>query len=236
MIAVLFGIQGVGKSLVATKAISQFPENFWNYIVVGDNVYDLALSKGIIKVENYSLLDNVQIVMEDEQHRVAIIRDHGLDTIYVKKEEDILLSRDYMRNINVATTKVLQQETFRYYTDLVNKDKSKNYLLDTHAALKTKQGYIPGLSLGFIKDIAPELFIIIEASAQEIFDRRVNDKTRKRDHDKSVSDVQVNLDTTRYFASNYSFAAHSPLVIINNKQGEPDMAGNELAEILKKFF
>lgn len=235
MIAILFGIQGVGKSLVATKATSQFPENYWNYVVVGDNVYDLALSKGVIKVGDYSLIDGVQIVMEDEQKRVAIIRDKGIDTIYVKKEEDLQLSRDYMRNINVATTKILQQETFRYYSDLVSKDKTKHYLLDTHAALKTKQGYIPGLSLGFIKDIAPDVFIIIEADAQEIFDRRVNDKTRKRDHDKSVGDVQVNLDTTRYFASNYSFAAHSPLVIINNKQGEPDAAGNELADILKRF-
>lgn len=235
MIAILFGIQGVGKSEIISKMKQKFPEDYWTHMQLGDNAYELALDKGIIKVGDYELLDKVHVVMEDDKKRLALIRANGSDTIYVKKEEDLALARDYMRNVNVETTKILQQEIFAHYSRLLKQDPTKHYLIETHAALKTKQGYLPGLSKDFLQEIQPEVFIIIEADADKIFARRVNDKTRKRDHDISVSDVQVNLDTTRYMVSNYAFSVHSPLVIINNREGEQESVSQELTDILKRF-
>jgi len=235
MIAILFGIQGVGKSVVVSKMKEQFPQDYWTHMQLGDNAFELALKRGIIKVGEYKLLDGVQIVMEDEQGRLALIREKGTDTIYVKEEADLPLSRDYLRNINVGTTKLLQQEIFAHYADVLKKDPGNHYLIETHAALKTKQGYIPGLSKEFLQEVQPDVFIIIEADAAKIYERRVNDKTRKRDHDRSVSDVQINLDTTRYLVANYAFSVHSPMVIIENEEGEQDRAAAELSDVLKRF-
>jgi len=236
MIAIVFGIQGVGKSSVVQKVLEKFPLDFWQHLQVGDNAFELAKEKGLIKVADYKTLQTGKVIIEDPEKGIAIIRDQGMETIYVKDQAQLSETRDYMRNLNVAAQKVLQQEILGHYAKLFTTEPQEHFLIETHAALKTKQGYIPGLARDFLQATKPDIYIVIEADANEIYQRRLNDPTRKRDHDKSVKDVQINLDTTRYFASDFAFDTHSPLLIVQNEQGKLEEAAVAIADALERFI
>lgn len=237
MMAVVFGIQGVGKSSVVQKVLESFPkEQQWTLLRIGDNAFELAQEKGLIKVTDYKTLASGRVIVEDQEKGIAIVRDGGVETIYVKDTANILETRDYMRSLNVASQKILQKEILEHYIKLFTENPDSNYLIETHAALKTKQGYIPGLPESFLERTKPEIYIIIEADATEIYNRRVSDPTRKRDHDKSAKDVQINLDTTRYFASNFAFDTHSPLFIVNNERGKIEETVAAIVDVLDRFI
>ena len=235
MIVILFGIQGVGKSSVVNKAKASFPEGFWTHMQLGDNAFDLAIQDGIIKIEEYQPQPQDKIVMQEPEKGIFLVERNRVESIYIKSKDDIALGRDYIRFINVQTTKILQKDIFDFYANYIKSNPDKNFLIETHAALKTKQGYLPGLSLDFLKDIQPDAFIIIEADAEKIFERRINDTTRKRDHDTTLKDVQKNLDITRYYASSYATSVISPLIIVDNIEGQLDETAHDLSEILKRF-
>jgi len=236
MLAIVFGIQGVGKSSVVSKVLESFPKDEWLRLQIGDNAFELAQQKGLIKVADYKALTSGKVIVEDPEKGIAIIRDQGVETIYVKDPANMMEARDYMRSLNVASQKILQKEILEHYIKIFAENPGGNFLIETHAALKTKQGYIPGLPEDFLNRTKPDIYIIIEADATEIFNRRVNDPTRKRDHDKSVKDVQINLDTTRYFASNFAFDTHSPLFIVQNEQGKLDEAAAAIVDVLERFI
>lgn len=235
MKVILFGIQGVGKSSVVNKALSHFPSNFFTHMQLGDNAFELAIEDGIIRIEEYISEPQDRVLMSEPDKGIYLVERNRVETIYIKNKEDLNLGRDYIRFINVQTTKILQKDIFKYYQDYINNNSDKNFLIETHAALKTKQGYLPGLSVEFLETIQPDAFIIIEADAEKIFERRINDKTRKRDHDSTLKDVQKNLDITRYYASCYATTVISPLIIVDNIEGKLDETANDLANILKRF-
>ncbi len=235
MIVILFGIQGVGKSSVVNKAVQAFPEGFWTHMQLGDNAFDLALEDGIIKIEEYIPQNEDKVLMQDPEKGIYLVERNRVESIYIKNKEDIQLARDYIRFINVQTTKILQKDIFQYYSNFIKNNPGKNFLIETHAALKTKQGYLPGLSLDFLKEIQPDAFIIIEADAEKVFERRIHDTTRKRDHDSTLKDVQKNLDITRYYASSYATSVISPLIIVDNVEGMIEETAHDLAELLKRF-
>jgi adenylate kinase len=236
MIAVVFGVQGVGKSSVVQQVLGKLTPDLWQHLRIGDNAFELAQAKGLIKVADYTTLQAGKVISEDPEKGVAIVRDQGMETIYVKEQANINEARDYMRNLNVAAQKVLQKEIMEHYIGIFAANPAGHFLVETHAALKTKQGYIPGLREDFLEAAKPDLFSVIEADANDIYQRRLNDPTRKRDHDKSVKDVQINLDTTRYFASDFAFDAHSPLLIVQNEQGKLEAAAAAIVDALERFI
>jgi hypothetical protein len=54
----------------------------------------------------------------------------------------------------------------------------------------------------------------------------------KRDHDNSVSDVQVNLDTTRYMVSNYASRSLTIMIKIIEREQESDLRITDILKIL----
>ncbi|MEK6956634.1 MAG: adenylate kinase, partial [Thermoproteota archaeon] len=54
-------------------------------------------------------------------------------------------------------------------------------IIDTHAFISTKEGFYPGLPKNVLEQIHPTNFIAISARPEEIYNRRMEDKTRSRD-------------------------------------------------------
>lgn len=236
MLAVIFGIQGVGKSTIVRMVMQKSSQANWTLLQWGEVAYDMCLKHGIIRVGDYSVLDSAEIISEDKKNGIAIIRHNKEEVIYVKNQEHIKLAKDEIRHLNINTQKKLQKEVANYFKSLINSDSKANYIIETHAALKTKQGYLPGLPKDFLQSTDPDIYVIIEANADEIFVRRLLDKERKREHDKTTKDVQTNLDTTRYFASTFAAVSHSPLLIVENKEKRADDAAEEIANVFLKFI
>jgi adenylate kinase len=191
MIAVVLGINGVGKSTVVKEVIKQVPFERIHWGHVAEN---LAKPRGIIK--------NI----------------------------------DELRKIDIRMQRFIQDETVDMIKRRIEKEPGKNYIIETHAALKTPQGYLPGLNLDILEKIKPDAFIVVEASAQSIWERRNQDPSRERNDDSSLFDVEVNLEITRNFASSFAIAIGSTLSIVENKQGEIDIVANRIVNKLKKFI
>ena len=237
MIAVIFGIQGVGKTSVVDGVMSEFTgDRSFRLLQWGEKTYEIALQKNIIRIGDYKTQDNLEVIYEDGLNGVSIVKNQNKEQfIYVTEENNLKNSKDEIRNLNLETQKLLQKEVSDSFATEILASPNKNYLIETHSALKTLQGYLPGLTFNFMKQTKPDIYIIIEANADEIFIRRLFDKARKREHDKTTKDVQTNLDTSRYFASSYATYTHSPLVIVENKDKLVKDTVENIVKILERF-
>lgn len=236
MIAIIFGIQGVGKSTMVRKIMDASKKAEWELLQWGEAAFDICIKKGIIRIGDYSSLTDYELISEDKNTDVAIIKLGKNELIYVKDQKNIKFAKDEIRHLSLKVQKELQKEVVNYFKKLIEGDTKTNYLIETHAALKTSQGYLPGLPKIFLQSIVPDIYVIIEADAAEIFKRRLLDKARKREHDKTVQDVQTNLDTTRYFTSAFAAVTHSPMYIVQNEAGKADEAAQEVAEVFLRFI
>ena len=191
MVAVIFGIQGVGKSSIA---------------------------KGVVA------------------ERKDYTRIHwGQHSLSAAKEDGLANDIDEVRKLPVRDQKMLQLRVSRNIANLLDEDRTKNYIIETHAALKTRQGYMPGLTPEILAMLKPELFIVIESDAKDIYHRRILDETRKRDHDKTVEDIQLNLDATKWFATNFTIFSNASLMVVKNVEDNLDIAVNEVLSALKLY-
>ena len=123
----------------------------------------------------------------------------------------------------------------RNIANTLDEDRSKNYIIETHAALKTRQGYLPGLTPEILAMLKPELFIVIESDARDIYHRRILDESRKRDHDKTITDIQLNLDATKWFATNFTIFSNASLMVVKNVEDNLDSAINEVVAALSLY-
>lgn len=187
MIAIVFGIQGVGKS---------------------------------------AILDGVQQKADIER-----IYWGGITEEVVTKE-NLVTDIDLIRKLDVPTQKRIQAQVAEIVKQKIAVSTKQDIVIETHAALKTPQGFMPCLNQKIIDEIKPDVLIIIEANAENIFTRRMNDKTRVRDHDKSMAEITANLNATRWFASTYTIMSEGTLYILENKEGDLDFAINKTVEIL----
>ena len=101
----------------------------------------------------------------------------GTVMIDIAKELDFVRDRDEMRKLTLDQQIELQIKTAERVS------KMGNVIVDTHCSIKTPKGYMPGLPEWIIKKLKPNNIILVEADPEEIFNRRVNDDSRKRDSD-----------------------------------------------------
>lgn len=236
MIAIVFGIQGVGKSTMVKKIIEKSKRADWALLQWGETAFDICVKQGIIRIGDYKELEQKEVITADDKRGVAIVKQGEGEFIYVKDQNSIKVAKDEIRHLSLKFQKQIQKEVVHYFRRLIGNDEKTNYIIETHAALKTKQGYLPGLPKEFLQSVVPDIYIIIEANAGDIFKRRLLDKERKREHDKTVQDVQTNLDTTRYFTSAFAAVTHSPMYIVQNQEGQAEAAAQEVAEVLLRFL
>lgn len=191
MIAVAFGIPGVGKS---------------------------SITKPVVE-------------------KLGIERIHwGHIAFEIAKEKNIVDNIDMLRRQNLNIQKEIQSESVDRIVEQISKNPDRNYLIETHAALKTPQGYLGGLNQDSIEKIKPEVIIVYEAEPGHVYHRRMVDPTRDRSDDTTIDEVKLNLDITRHYAANFAVLAAGTLFIITNKEGDLDYAVGRTTEALGKFI
>ena len=89
----------------------------------------------------------------------------------VAKEKFGISDRDAMRRtLDSEKYKTLQVEAGRRIGAMKG-----NVLIDTHASIRTKHGYLPGLPREVLEDIGPDVIALIELSPATIIKRRKKD-------------------------------------------------------------
>lgn len=136
--------------------------------------------------------------------------------------------RDEMRKLPVEKQKRLQKAA----AARISKSNGKVTFIDTHLFIRTPEGFWPGLPLRVIEPMKPTHLVLVEASPQQILQRRRNDSTRYRD---DITEMQVSeeLELARTFLTTASLVSGAPMLFIQNDEGESDKAAGKIAELVK---
>jgi len=145
----------------------------------------------------------------------------------VAKAENIVQDRDQMRTLDRAVQKTLQQRAGQAIARI-----SGNVLIDTHASVKTPKGYMAGLPEWVLREIMPDIIVLVETDDDQILMRRLTDETRTRDKEGSRS-IAEHQQFNRSIAAAYAMMTGCTIKMITNADFLLERSGAELAEVLR---
>jgi len=145
----------------------------------------------------------------------------------VAKAENIVKDRDQMRTLDRAVQKQLQQRAGQAIAKVPG-----NVLIDTHASVKTPKGYLAGLPEWVLREIMPDIIVLVETDDDQILMRRLTDETRSRDKEGSRS-IGEHQQFNRSIAAAYAMMTGCTIKIITNADFLLERSSGELAEVLR---
>jgi len=145
----------------------------------------------------------------------------------VAVKENIVRDRDQMRSLDRAVQKKLQQRAGQAIAKVKG-----NVLIDTHASVKTPKGYMAGLPEWVLKEIMPDIIVLVETDDDQILMRRMTDETRSRDREgaKAIAEHQ---QFNRSIAAAYTMLTGCTIKIVTNADFLLERAGQDLADVLR---
>jgi adenylate kinase len=167
------------------------------------------------------------MMLSEEEYKVINYGDRMFETA---KERDLVDHRDEMKNIDTETYKEIQADA----AESIFEDAEENdVIVETHAAIRSPYGYIPGLPKWVCENLEPEKIIMLDASSEAIY-RRSQESNRDRDTEKAgIEGITEYRDTAKQMASTVSVLTGAYFKIIQNRDGEAEKAAEELVDTLQ---
>jgi len=144
----------------------------------------------------------------------------------VAQEQGLVQDRDDMRKLTLEQQKDLQIKTAERVANM------GNVILDTHCTVKTPKGYMPGLPEWVVKKLNPTAIVVVEADAEEIYNRRAGDETRNRDPD-TEEQINEHQMMNRSAAMAYAALTGSTVKIVFNHDNAIEDAVKQAAPVLR---
>jgi adenylate kinase len=151
---------------------------------------------------------------------------YGTVMMEILNEHGNSVERDAMRKDSVETQHRLQIEVAESVTERLKQLKCLK-IIDTHMAIKTAEGYMPGLPNHNLQILKPEMLVLVEAQSKEISSRRMKDPTRKRDT-ATEDQVKEELQFSRLMAGACAVLTGAPVKIVINANGKQEEAAKEI--------
>ncbi len=141
--------------------------------------------------------------------------------------------RDEIRNLHPKVIAKLRAEALKKINKM-----DGNFIIDTHAMVKSGARYVPGFSIkeiGILKGI--KAFVYVDSEAVDIIIRRANDPNRKRDVD-SVEELNQQRELNLSMITTYSIQNNVPIpiFIVENRENKLEEAIVQAANIIKTIF
>ena len=176
---------------------------------------------GIPGVGKTSLLAKVLEVLGSKDRSVTVIS-FGTTMFDIAKENGIE-DRDQLRSLPISEQKELQKAA----ASRIAERREQIVIIDTHAFVRSPEGYYPGLPAHVLEIIKPTNFVSVTARPEEIFSRRVSDMTRKRDK-VNMLDIKKELAVQSGMMSACSVITGSPIKQVLNGEGRIDEAADKI--------
>jgi len=149
----------------------------------------------------------------------------GTVMVEIAQELGLVQDRDDMRKLTLEQQKELQIKTAERVASM------GNVILDTHCTVKTPKGYMPGLPEWVVKKLNPSAIVVVEANAEEIYNRRANDTSRNRDPD-TKEQITEHQMMNRSAAMAYAALTGSTVKIVFNHDDALEDAVKQAAPVL----
>jgi len=176
---------------------------------------------GIPGVGKTTLINKIVEIIKNNDQSVRVTN-YGTIMFEVAKENGIR-DRDELRKLPISEQKNLQ----KIAAEKLSKTEGDVIIIDTHAFIRTPEGFNPGLPYHVLQIIQPSHFILVTAKTEEIYNRRMKDETRNRDK-VSIETIKKELDIQSAMMSACSVLSGSPLKPVLNSEGKLDEAANQI--------
>lgn len=146
-------------------------------------------------------------------------------------------SRDEIRGLRLSTQSEAQEvaaKNIRRDLDALTGGRVIG-IVDTHAVIRTQSGYWPGLPPAVLRELRPDIIVVIEASPDEIISRQHRDSNRFRADLSSRETIEELLQINRYYAAAYSALSGAALRFIKNSEGLAERAAEELVKAVEEI-
>jgi adenylate kinase len=104
-------------------------------------------------------------------------------------------------------------------------------ILDSRCAIEAEGGFLPGLSWPVLRELDPDILILIDAPADLILERRRNDTGGDR-RLPSKTEIEASRETERQMAVMASVLSNSYLHVVENT-GEVDAAVERVTDVIE---
>lgn len=176
-----------------------------------------GVGKGTVLEEAMLLSDREYEVVNYGDRMMETAKDHGVE------------NRGEMKELDVETYKDIQAEAAERIFEM---SEDQDVIVDTHAAIQTPHGYIPGLPKWSVEELNPDKIVMLTAKPEEIWRRVKEDDDRDREHE-SASGIAEYQHIAREMASADAVLTGAYLKIIENPDGKAEKAAEELVDALK---
>lgn len=180
---------------------------------------------GIAGVGKTTLLDAVVEKLRAANKAVSV-RSFGTVMLDEARRNGIT-DRDTLRSLPTDEQNRLQKMAAQRIVNETN----GTIIIDTHAFVNTGAGYYPGLPERVLRILNPTNYISVSARPAEIYNRRMNDPTRNRDHI-SVAVIEQELDMQAAMVASYSIVSGSPVKPVTNREGKLGDAADDIIRAL----
>lgn len=185
----------------------------------------VAVLTGVPGVGATTVADRSMEMLEADYEVVSF----GTVMLEAARDEGLVESRDELRKLPSEEQRQIQELAGER---IAARAEETNVLVDTHCAIKTPEGYLPGLPEWVLRPLQPDVIVLVEADAEDILFRRLSDETRDRDFERS-EDIREHQEMNRAAAMSYATLTGATVKVVRNPDGMVESAAEELADTLK---
>ncbi len=145
----------------------------------------------------------------------------------VALKEELVKDRDEMRRLDKDTQKRLQKLAAQAIARIEG-----NVIIDTHASVKTPVGFLAGLPEWVLRELNPDIIVLVETDEDQILRRRLSDLSRVRDIEgsRAIADHQ---NFNRAVAASYATITGCTIKYITNADFLLEKSVEEMVETLR---
>jgi len=181
---------------------------------------------GLSGVGKGTVMEEAMLLSEKEYEVI----NYGDRMVETARDEGLVDHRDEMKNLETETYRRIQMDAAE---SIAEDAEEQDVIVETHAAIKSPYGYIPGLPKWTLENLEPSKIIMIDADSEAIYDRSQEDD-RDRDTAKDdVEGIEEYRDTAKQMASAGAVHTGAYFHIIKNRDGRAEKAAEELVETLE---
>ncbi len=151
---------------------------------------------------------------------------YGSEMFRVAEAEGVVKDRDEMRRLAPAEQKRIQVAAAASIAA------QGDVIVDTHASIRTPQGYLPGLPAWVLETLKPDAIVLVEATPEEIAGRRSKDETRQRDVDDPAT-IARHQELNRAFAASYATLTGAVVALVFNHDGRVEQAVEQVLPVVQ---
>lgn len=138
-------------------------------------------------------------------------------------------ARDDLATLTQRDVQLLQRRAVEY---VAARARGRAVLLNTHLAVATVHGYLPGLPGALLSDLDPDRFVLIEAAPETIAGRR-DEVSHRTYRETGVRSIDFHQDLIRAAAMSYSMRTGAPVRLVENESA-PEEAAADLVAIVSE--